>query len=59
MNGFPKIQCKVFQKGYYEYIPKNNCVIEAGNPEKKPDQKQRLEAIIAELQEDLVKISPG
>jgi phospholipase C len=53
---FSKYNVK-FSKGYYEHIPK---MIASLKQEilKKPDQKERLEAIIAELIEDQVKYHP-
>ncbi|WP_160140153.1 phosphocholine-specific phospholipase C [Chryseobacterium sp. c4a] len=54
---FSKFNVK-FSKGYHEHIPK---IITSLKEEilKKPNQKQRLEAIIAELQEDLIKYHPN
>lgn len=53
---FSKFNVK-FSKGYYEHIPN---IIASLKQEvlKKPNQKERLEAIITELQEDLVKYHP-
>lgn len=53
---FSKYNVK-FSKGYYEHIPK---MIASLKQEilKKPDHKTRLEAIIAELEEDQVKYHP-
>lgn len=53
---FSKYNVK-FSKGYYEHIPK---MIASLKQEilKKPNQKQRLEAIITELEEDQVKYHP-
>jgi len=53
---FSKFNVK-FSKGYYQNIPKIIAYLkeEIG---KKPDQKKRLEAMIAELEEDQIKYTP-
>ena len=53
---FSKYNVK-FSKGYYQHIP-NMIASLKQEILKKPEQKQRLEAIIAELQEDQVKYHP-
>lgn len=53
---FSKYNVK-FSKGYYQHIP-NMIASLKQEILKKPGQKQRLEAIIAELQEDQVKYHP-
>ncbi|SMO86722.1 phospholipase C [Chryseobacterium rhizoplanae] len=53
---FSKFNVK-FSKGYYENIP-NIITYLKQEIEKNPDQKKRLEAMLAEVQEDQVKYHP-
>lgn len=53
---FSKFNVK-FSKGYYENIP-NIITYLKKEIEKNPDQKKRLEAMLAEVQEDQVKYHP-
>ncbi|GEN74163.1 phosphocholine-specific phospholipase C [Chryseobacterium lathyri] len=53
---FSKFNVK-FSKGYYQNIPKIIAYLKEETG-KKPDQKKKLEAMIAELEEDQIKYAP-